>query len=266
MNKFNDFTIIENNSKIFFNDSVWFNNNSERFIIVGKVISNSKNSKYLCKFDDGSLDVFLSNCITSGRVKNKNTPNVYGNGFVGYGTHKTSINGKPTREYKLWNGVLQRVYSNNFKINNPKYKIAKVDTSWHNFQKFCDDIKFIENYENWKNDTNKRNIWELDKDFLSEKLCCDKIYSIKTCKFILNSNNSTIAREQQRNNKLNGKIIEAIRLSDNYCEDFISMTNFSKKYNLNISGISSCLSGNSKTHKGWIFRLKDGKLTDHKGE
>ena len=60
----------------------------------------AKNTRY---------DVFKN-----GNIKCPYEPRTYGVGYIGEGEHKTRINGKKTKCYKVWHNMLQRCYNEKF--------------------------------------------------------------------------------------------------------------------------------------------------------
>lgn len=113
-------------------------------------------------------------CITKGRVKNPLHPSVGDVGYYGLGEHEAVINGKITKKYNTWSGIIKRSYSKITQERQPSYKNCLVDERWHNYQVFGD--WFEENYNpEYMMD------WALDKDILVKG---NKIYSPETCCFV----------------------------------------------------------------------------------
>lgn len=108
----------------------------------------------------------------------------YGVGFVGYGIHKTSFDGKPTRKYQTWKDMLRRSYSIEYQLKKPTYSQVTVCEEWHNFQNFCD--WYDENY--YTVDGEKMH---LDKDILSKG---NKIYCSDKCAFVPEKINSIFVK------------------------------------------------------------------------
>jgi hypothetical protein len=165
---------------------------------------------------------------------------------VGQGSWLTSINGKATKEYALWKGVLTRGYDSKFKEQHPAYKYTTVNKRWHNFQNFCNDILLLDGYIKWKT----LNGYELDKDI---KVKGNRSYSKETCVFVTHKENN--ARGNKRQN-ITGLTYIATRLSDGYREEFLNQSVFSDKYNLTIQNVNHCIMGDRQTHKGWRFEIK----------
>ena len=231
-----------NNSKIYFNGSKWETNNYGKIEIIGR---GEEKGYYICKFEDGNVFSFPSKHIRTGSVKNLYHPSVYGIGYMGVGKNKSSINKKTTKEYSVWQGLFERCYSPSNIIKNQSYIDCTVDKRWHNFQNFCEDIRSLEGYTEWKNSTKSRE-YSLDKD---KKIKGNRIYSKDTCVFITSSENSTITA-------ITGLNYIATRLSDNYKEEFTNQTEFARKYNLHQQAINKVLRNKLKTTGGWKFEIK----------
>lgn len=243
-----NYDIEENNSKIYFNGSIWKTNNYGDVKIIGK--SEEKN-KLICEFKDGTILHFRVGDIKTGRLKNPNQPSIYGIGFLGIGESKTKIGKKITKEYNCWRGMIRRCYDKKTQIKNPTYVDCMVDKRWHNFQNFCKDIVQLEGYKEWKSNV-KSGEYALDKDI---KIKGNKIYSKDTCKFVTISENSNGSNKRA---KVTGLTYVAIRLLDNYKEEFTNQSEFCLKYNLGKCALRSRLDSNSlKEVNGWIISIKE---------
>ena len=246
MKKYN---LIENTSRKYYNQSEWINNDGLKFIIVGKTDRKYKQDYpyYLCKFEDNTLVEVRYMHISDGQVKNPNYPSVCGIGYLGEGKWSSSENNKRTKEYSLWLGIINRCY--NIKSKDYKNYGARgvtLDLPWHNFQIFCNDIQYLDGYNEWKIEN-----YELDKDILCEKFNIEpKIYSKKTCIFISKTINSI-------HSNLTGSIYIAHRILDNYEEEFTNQSCFAEKYNLQQQNINNCIRNKAKQHKGWTFKIKE---------
>lgn len=245
------YDVIENTSKRYFNGSVWRNNDGEAFTIIAKINEKLKNGAwyYLCQFEDGNVVKATPNHIYDGQIKNPYTPSLWGIGYIGDGKWQSCINYKRTKEYNLWIRMMGCCYNPKDKsYSDYGAKGVRVDDRWHNFQQFCDDISDFENYENWKNTEAE---YALDKDIICDKKnISPKIYSKDTCQFITFSENSTYAGYTH-------KTYIAHRIKDGYEEEFLYGAHFAKKYDIHQTGISACLVGRAKSHRGWRFRVKE---------
>ena len=84
-----------------------------------------------------------------------------------------SVNGKPIMEYKLWQGMLQRCFSEMLKQSNPTYKDVTCSKEWLLMTSFIEDVSKMKGYG--------LKGWEFDKDILSKG---NKLYSKDTCCFV----------------------------------------------------------------------------------
>lgn len=107
-------------------------------------------------------------------IKNPQHPSVYEIGYIGVGEYLSKVNGKDTKEYKTWHGILERCYSKKRHEARPTYKDVTVCEEWLNFQNFAQWFE-----DNYNPETMQG--WHLDKDII----CPDcKIYSPETCCFV----------------------------------------------------------------------------------
>lgn len=109
-----------------------------------------------------------------GNIKCPYDRNVYGIGYLGDGDYKASENGKNTRVYDTWRGMLRRCYGKEYHKKHSTYIDCEASEEFHNFQNFgeWDD----DNY--YKIDGETMN---LDKDILVKH---NKIYSPETCIYV----------------------------------------------------------------------------------
>ena len=110
--------------------------------------------------------------IRNGYVKDPYVPSVCGVGVLGT-KYPPSISGVLTKEYALWQGMLQRCYSNNFKKKNPTYEGCEVSDNFKSYEYFYD---WCQKQIGFNNED-----WQLDKDLLTKG---NKVYSESTCVFI----------------------------------------------------------------------------------
>jgi hypothetical protein len=73
--------------------------------------------------------------VKKGHVNNPLFPSFLNIGYIGIGIYVVSINGKHTKSYTVWSGILQRCYSVNTQLKQSTYIGCSVDERWHNFQK-----------------------------------------------------------------------------------------------------------------------------------
>lgn len=133
--------------------------------------------KYNCtiQFEDGNIVKNISyGSIKKGKVKHPYTPTVYGVGYTGIGKYNKWEDGKETKEYTKWKGMLRRFRDKKYLQKHITYREVTSDEKWHNFQNFA--AWFEENWKPWMD-----NSWHLDKDLLAKG---NKIYSSETCCFV----------------------------------------------------------------------------------
>lgn len=161
---------------------------------------------------------------------------------VGYIKNIKNARTRHKKAYMCWFGMLNRCYN----PKNPRYhqygeKGVKVSQRWLCFDNFLEDIKKLENYDKWL--TQKM---YLDKDQYNSKE-----YNLENCRFISITESNKCKPSQMR---------AFIAISPNG-EQYIcyNQSEFSKKYNLTQSKISSSLKS-GKSHKGWNFYYLNEKL------
>lgn len=246
------YNIIENNSKKYYNGSVWESQSCGKFTIIGKTNRHNKKNSHiycLCRFEDGAVVESDFTNIKKGNIKSPNFPNVYGVGYMGQGDWSSKRNGKTIKEYTTWIHMLRRCYSENFHTNNPTYRGVTVCKEWLCFQNFCNDIQKIDGYNEWKNNSG----YELDKDVICEKKQIHpKIYSPETCMFISKKDNSS---ESTTRRNLTG--LTYIGVSPNGKEyEFNNQKKFAEENNLNGGLINACVHKRRRHHKNWKFYIK----------
>lgn len=194
-----------------------------------KIIEYVNAGKVLIKFLDKHeycYWVTYSQC-KDGKVFNPYHPTISGVGYLGDGKYRASIGkGKMSREYKVWENMLNRVYKDY--TNYKTYKDGQVCERWHNFQNFCEDLPLIEGYDYWLNHPNER--ISLDKDIKGNG---SKMYNLENCCFITISENSheRLERLPQKTLRIKGKNIYSLQeivlqslkeLPDGFHESLIS--------------------------------------------
>jgi hypothetical protein len=107
---------------------------------------------------------------------------VYGIGICNKGKYKAVENGKDTKMYITWRGMLKRSYCPKYHAERPTYIGCTVDPQFHNFQRFCE--WYTENYFEIPGER-----MHLDKDLLKQG---NKVYGPSTCVFIPQSLNSLL--------------------------------------------------------------------------
>ena len=164
-----------------------FVTNEDCNILITEIISVDKRKIIFLDYENLELIVNRS-AIKSGSIKNPYKPSVCGVGYLGGGEYKASKYKKQNMNYKLWIGMLRRVYD----IDNKTYRNVTVCDEWHNFQNFA---KWYE--ENYPYNIKYIN-FQIDKDLMQEGIK-NKIYSPKTCIFLPQKINSYIADRSLKN-------------------------------------------------------------------
>ena len=124
--------------------------------------------------------------VRNGKVKDPYAPSVYGVGILGT-EYPITVNGVLTKEYVLWNSMLQRCYSDAYRKKRPTYEGCEVSNKFKSYEYF---------YE-WCNeqigfgDDGNGNPFHLDKDLLVKG---NKVYSEDTCVFIPSEINSLLVK------------------------------------------------------------------------
>jgi len=98
---------------------------------------------------------------------------VFGVGIYEEGEYKSYENGKLTKAYNAWNGILRRCYNPKYQSKRPTYIDCSICSEWLDFQVFA---KWFE--ESYPNDGEQ---YQLDKDL---KLIGNRVYSPEACLFV----------------------------------------------------------------------------------
>ena len=124
------------------------------------------------------------------------------------GKFKSRLNGAPTKEYKIWRGMLERCYSKLFHIHHPYYVGCSVSENFKNFQYFAEwcnsQVGFgLEDYH-------------LDKDIICEG---NKEYHEDRCVFVPSKINYFYIRR----NRGSGKYLVGVKKVNNKFKAYISI-------------------------------------------
>ena len=110
--------------------------------------------------------------IKSGSVKDPYLPSVCGVGILGV-KYPSKVNGVKTKEYKLWQSMLERCYSATYQKQRPTYEGCEVSDNFKSYEYFYEWCHKQIGFSNQG--------WQLDKDLLIKG---NKVYSESTCVFI----------------------------------------------------------------------------------
>lgn len=220
---------------------VYTNNLNQKLKILNLDHIDSNYRKYfkVIFLDTGYIDVFRSDTIKQGAVRDNLTPNKLG-GKLGYASSK----GKNKRFYKVWYGILSRCYNKKDKhYKEYGLKGVYVCERWKRFDYFLEDIV---NCENFNLDLFNEGKIFMDKDIKTEGLD-KKYYSKETVVFLSNyENQNQRALEYRKKNK-----IYAIK---NDQKIFIeNVTKFCKENNIPRAYIYDVLNGKKEEVNGYKF-------------
>ena len=189
--------------------------------LIGKTFQTYRGTKYRVIDYINSKNVLIEFCddfkfqkkvtvkyMNVGKIKNPYDITICGVACLGVlpnGTIPSTT--KFSKEYRVWHGMLQRCYDSKSLEKYPSYVGVTVDSRWHCFANFLEDLPKIENYEYWL----KYDNFQLDKDIKSSKerefktinnvidyYCVGKIYSLDTCMFVPSSVNSNEVNLRER--------------------------------------------------------------------
>ena len=201
-----------------------------------EILGQYPNSRYAVRFiDTGYVTSAGSAHIKAGNVKDHFRPVVYGVGYLGIGKQLASLNGKATREYELWSGILERLYSGKY----PTYANISISESWKCFQRFADSLPNIPGYEKWKTGHA-----QLDKDLSG---LCE--YSTEGCAFISKTDNVGDANKRTKGNTIGHKLLSP----NGVVHTLYSFREFARIHSLNVSNLHKMVRGKASTCLGWTL-------------
>lgn len=165
---------------------------------IGKVCKslNSGDFKVLKYNDTANVEIQFLNTgfemvarldhIRNGNVKDHYVPSVHGIGVVG-NKYPSRVNGVVTKEYILWQSMLQRCYSTTLKKKYPTYESCEVSENFKYYEYF---YEWCHKQIGFGADGNG-NSFQLDKDLLVKG---NKVYSETICVFLPNEINSLLTK------------------------------------------------------------------------
>lgn len=98
-----------------------------------------------------------------------------------------------TTEYKLWQNMLERAYSQKCHERKPTYIGTTVDPRWLSLKAFLEDVSKIKGFDKALTEG-----WQLDKDIISKG---SKHYSLDTCCFVPKAINVLITNSKASRGK-----------------------------------------------------------------
>ena len=120
--------------------------------------------------------------IRNGHVKDPYSPSVHGVGVSGT-KYPIKVNGVITKEYSLWQGMLQRCYSDTYQNRYQTYEGCKCSENFKSYEYF---YEWCHKQVGFGMDG-----FELDKDLLIKG---NKVYSENTCVFIPSEINTLLIK------------------------------------------------------------------------
>lgn len=144
-----------------------------------KIVEYNGYANIIVEFQDEYKTRIKSNysTFTKGAIKNPYYPSVFGVGIIG-NKHKSRINGLYTKEYRAWQNMLARCFTETYET----YDDVICCEEWLFFDNFYEWLHSQENFDKWYNGDK----WAIDKDILVKG---NKIYSSETCCLVPNSVN-----------------------------------------------------------------------------
>ena len=137
-----------------------------------KILEYKNNKQVVIMFlNTGFITEESMGVIRSGHIRDSSLPTTCGFGYIDI--EGASISRNMTKEYRLWNNMVNRCYNEKELSRNPTYKDCHVSEDW----------RYLSNFKEWCNHQigfgNEG--WHLDKDILVED---SKMYSPETCCFV----------------------------------------------------------------------------------
>jgi hypothetical protein len=129
-------------------------------------------SDVIIKFlNTGNIRKTATSELRKGEIRDSSLPTTCGVGYIDI--EGASIGRHMTKEYRLWNNMINRCYNEKELNRNPTYKDCHVSEDW----------RYLSNFKEWCNNQigfgNQG--WHLDKDILIKG---NKVYSEDTCCFV----------------------------------------------------------------------------------
>ena len=137
-----------------------------------KVLEYKNNKQVVIMFlNTGFIKEEAMGDIRSGHIRDSSLPTTCGFGYIDI--EGASIGRNMTKEYRLWNNMINRCYNEKELNRNPTYKDCHVSEDW----------RYLSNFKEWCNRQIgfEQEDWHLDKDILVKG---NKVYSEDTCCFV----------------------------------------------------------------------------------
>ena len=172
----------------------------------------------LIEFQDKYKAIIHTNWqhFENGTAGNPYEPTVQNVGIIG-NKYPCTNKGQSTKEFNVWQSMINRCFSQKFKKDNPTYKDVTCCEEWLLFENFYEWLHSQENFDKWFNNDQ----WALDKDILVKG---NKIYSPDTCTLIPIYINSIFTSS----NKIRGNLPIGVSKRDDR-EGYMALTIYGRK-------------------------------------
>ena len=164
--------------KLEYEGKVYPTNRCGDVVVVEYIASN----RVLIRFLNTNNEKFVGTSeLKEGLIKDKAQITTCNYGIIDI--DGASIGKTMTKEYRLWNGMINRCYNEKSLMKYPSYAKCSVDERW----------KYLSAFKEWCNNQIgfEQEGWTLDKDILIKG---NKVYSPETCCFVPAEINTLILR------------------------------------------------------------------------
>lgn len=209
---------------------------------VTKLVKKDNGRNYFkIKFHStGGESVVDSSRIRNGNVYDPFSPTTANVGYLGNATRKGN-----EKLHDVWRAMLHRCYAPNY----PAYKDygekgVYVDSRWHSFENFLNDVQVLEGFSE---KLYRQGKLVLDKDLRSDPN--NVHYSPSTCCWITRAENAL-----QSNKNLMRPFIAISPTGKKY--EGLNLNEFARNHNLTPQRAHDVLNGKATKTKGWKFFKK----------
>lgn len=208
VNDINDCTLLNNDSSVYFNGSIWETRNCGQCEVVGLLEKHKGYHVFLVRFNDGTLVKARHSNIKNGTVNNPYSKNICGVACTG-----RVENASKNFLYEHWKQMIYRCYDeSHIRFKDYGGRGIKVDDNWLCFEYFLNDISLLADCELLKNGR----YFQIDRKNNNKNYCLDN------CRIVT-------ARENSRNKRSN-VFIKVFK--ENILTEIGYLTDIADKYNL----------------------------------
>ena len=132
----------------------------------------------------GNIRKTATSELRKGEIRDNSLPTTCGFGYIDI--EGASIGRNMTKEYSLWNAMINRCYNENLRFKHESYKDCHVSEEW----------RYLSNFKDWCNNQKGfyQDGWHLDKDILVKG---NKVYAPETCCFVPKEINSVLTNSRR---------------------------------------------------------------------